>query len=153
MLRNPWEYQLIMGSHLQKPKTEKEISSGDGNELKWGCCGMQGWRTSMEDAHIHVVNTYCSENFSSIPKISALCSFGALCSFLFQASLSDDLKQFSLFFVFDGHSGSQFADKIANNYTNFLLTQDPFSTLKDGDPYEPSDISKDLVINDHYDSF
>ena len=31
MLRNPWEYQLIMGSHLQKPKTEKEISSGDGN--------------------------------------------------------------------------------------------------------------------------
>ena len=58
MLRNPWEYQLIMGSHLQKPKTEKEISSGDGNGLKWGCCGMQGWRTSMEDAHIHVVNTY-----------------------------------------------------------------------------------------------
>ena len=62
--------------------------------------------------------------------------------------MSDDLKKFSLFFVFDGHSGSQFADKIANNYTNFLLTQDPFSTLKDGDPYEPSDISKDLVIND-----
>lgn len=56
MLRNPWEYQLIMGSHLQKPKTEKEISSGDGNGFKWGCCGMQGWRTSMEDAHIHVVN-------------------------------------------------------------------------------------------------
>ena len=56
MFRNPWEYQLIMGSHLQKPKTEKEISSGDGNGFKWGCCGMQGWRTSMEDAHIHVVN-------------------------------------------------------------------------------------------------
>ena len=45
-----------MGSHLQKPKTEKEISSGDGDGFKWGCCGMQGWRTSMEDAHIHVVN-------------------------------------------------------------------------------------------------
>ena len=56
MFRNPWEYHLIMGSHLQKPKTEKEISSGDGNGLKWGCCGMQGWRTSMEDAHIHVVS-------------------------------------------------------------------------------------------------
>ena len=48
MLRNPWEYQLIMGSHLQKPKTEKRFqvememdSNGDVAECK---VGEQAWK-------------------------------------------------------------------------------------------------------------
>src|SRR6056300_831887 len=45
-----------MGNTLDKPKTEKDTTVGcsenaeDG--LSWGVSSMQGWRLSMEDAHI-----------------------------------------------------------------------------------------------------
>ena len=46
-----------MGSYLQKPVVEKNSVEGEGTGLKWGATGMQGWRTNMEDSHIHKVNT------------------------------------------------------------------------------------------------
>ena len=46
-----------MGSYLQKPVVDKSSEEGTGpeNEYKWGSTAMQGWRTNMEDAHIHMV--------------------------------------------------------------------------------------------------
>jgi len=41
-----------MGAFLDKPITEKETHQGKGNELEWACSHMQGWRVSMEDAHL-----------------------------------------------------------------------------------------------------
>lgn len=41
-----------MGAFLDKPITEKVTVSGEGNDLKWACAHMQGWRVSMEDAHV-----------------------------------------------------------------------------------------------------
>mmetsp|Transcript_24678 Transcript_24678/g.60639 ORF Transcript_24678/g.60639 Transcript_24678/m.60639 type:complete len:685 (-) Transcript_24678:212-2266(-) len=45
-----------MGNTLDKPKTEKETSVGVGSTsedgLSWGVSSMQGWRLTMEDAHI-----------------------------------------------------------------------------------------------------
>jgi len=41
-----------MGNYLAQPITTKETSHGEGNTHTWGCSCMQGWRASMEDAHI-----------------------------------------------------------------------------------------------------
>ena len=49
--------RIEMGSYLQKPVVDKSSDEGTGpeNEYKWGSTAMQGWRTNMEDAHIHMV--------------------------------------------------------------------------------------------------
>jgi len=44
-----------MGSYLQKPVVQKESYEGTGQGYKWGSTAMQGWRTNMEDSHIHQV--------------------------------------------------------------------------------------------------
>ncbi|XGW13329.1 hypothetical protein V3C99_000011 [Haemonchus contortus] len=40
-----------MGAYLDKPVTEKESESGQGNGLTFGATCMQGWRVKQEDAH------------------------------------------------------------------------------------------------------
>mmetsp|Transcript_67366 Transcript_67366/g.179859 ORF Transcript_67366/g.179859 Transcript_67366/m.179859 type:complete len:178 (-) Transcript_67366:1384-1917(-) len=40
-----------MGVLLSKPNTEKEMETGGNEKLKFAVCSMQGWRTTMEDAH------------------------------------------------------------------------------------------------------
>lgn len=42
-----------MGSFLDKPITEKKTEEGSAHGLVWGSTAMQGWRTEMEDSHIH----------------------------------------------------------------------------------------------------
>jgi len=41
-----------MGVYLSTPKTEKEITFGENEKLYYAAASMQGWRTSMEDAHL-----------------------------------------------------------------------------------------------------
>ncbi|KQJ91438.1 probable protein phosphatase 2C 70 isoform X2 [Brachypodium distachyon] len=40
-----------MGTHLSTPKTEKYCADGENDQLRYGLAAMQGWRTTMEDAH------------------------------------------------------------------------------------------------------
>ncbi|CAM0953000.1 unnamed protein product [Alopecurus aequalis] len=40
-----------MGVHLSTPKTEKYSQDGEGGQVRYGLASMQGWRTTMEDAH------------------------------------------------------------------------------------------------------
>jgi serine/threonine protein phosphatase PrpC len=48
-----------MGAFLDKPKTEKTSSRGEGyGGLRYAVSAMQGWRTEMEDAHV------CATEFS-----------------------------------------------------------------------------------------
>ena len=37
---------------LKQPITEKELTKGENNILRYGLCRMQGWRKRMEDSHI-----------------------------------------------------------------------------------------------------
>lgn len=41
-----------MGETLSKPVTEKHTSTFNTTMYTIGCCGMQGWRKNMEDAHL-----------------------------------------------------------------------------------------------------
>lgn len=55
-----------MGPYLAVPKKEKETENGenakvrntnDNNfQVKFGACGMQGWRNTMEDSHIAFIS-------------------------------------------------------------------------------------------------
>ncbi|GKV26940.1 hypothetical protein SLEP1_g36153 [Rubroshorea leprosula] len=40
-----------MGVYLSSPKTEKFSEDGENNKLRYGSSSMQGWRSTMEDAH------------------------------------------------------------------------------------------------------
>lgn len=37
-----------MGAYLSEPMTSKRSESGEGNNLTYGACSMQGWRVSQE---------------------------------------------------------------------------------------------------------
>ena len=50
-----------MGSHLDKPITEKENYESEAHGLKFGAAAMQGWRVEMEDAHT-IIETIGKEN-------------------------------------------------------------------------------------------
>ena len=41
-----------MGDFLDKPMKDKNPEEGCNDQCSWGVCSMQGWRKSMEDAHI-----------------------------------------------------------------------------------------------------
>lgn len=41
-----------MGIYLGKPNTHKESDCGENDRLQFSATHMQGWRVSMEDAHI-----------------------------------------------------------------------------------------------------
>ncbi|KAJ9518291.1 hypothetical protein QJQ45_010236 [Haematococcus lacustris] len=43
-----------MGAYLSTPITDKETFEGDGASIKYGGSSMQGWRRTMEDAHLAV---------------------------------------------------------------------------------------------------
>lgn len=45
-----------MGAYLDKPVTEKECESGQGNGLTYGATCMQGWRVKQEDAHNCIID-------------------------------------------------------------------------------------------------
>lgn len=39
-----------MGVYLSSPKTDKISNDGGNENLRFGSCSMQGWRSTMEDA-------------------------------------------------------------------------------------------------------
>lgn len=45
-----------MGAYLSSPITDKEVFDGEGHGLRFGGGAMQGWRRTMEDAHLAEVN-------------------------------------------------------------------------------------------------
>ncbi|XP_028105295.1 probable protein phosphatase 2C 21 [Camellia sinensis] len=44
-------YRVEMGVYLSTPKTEKASEDGENDKLRYGLSSMQGWRSTMEDAH------------------------------------------------------------------------------------------------------
>ena len=45
-----------MGEYLSQPNREKATENGSGGNVRYVAVGMQGWRKTMEDAHIAHVN-------------------------------------------------------------------------------------------------
>jgi protein phosphatase 1A len=103
-----------MGNYLPKPMTDKECSSGAANGFTWSAVGMQGWRTNMEDAHITLEH------------------------------LDEKLKTWSLFAVFDGHSGNRIAEISSKEFPAYLMTFKPFTEINDNSEYNAEEVKNAL---------
>lgn len=55
-----------MGTYLSKPKTEKVSEDGENHRVKYGLSSMQGWRSSMEDAHAALPDLDSSTSFFAV---------------------------------------------------------------------------------------
>ncbi|KAK6039158.1 protein phosphatase 2C, partial [Cooperia oncophora] len=95
------ENRAQMGAFLDKPKTAKTNSSGEGNGLRYAMASMQGWRVDMEDAHVVEVSMADREPY----------------------------KDWSFFAVFDGHAGNVAADDAAENIMKTLMETPQFEKV------------------------
>lgn len=82
-----------MGAFLDKPKTEKHNSHGEGNGLRYGLSSMQGWRVEMEDAHTAVLG---------LP--------------------ATGMTDWSFFAVYDGHAGSRVANYCSKHLLEHIIS-------------------------------
>lgn len=82
-----------MGAFLDKPKTEKHNSHGEGNGLRYGVSSMQGWRVEMEDAHTAVLGLQ-----------------------------TPGMTDWSFFAVYDGHAGSKVANYCSKHLLEHIIT-------------------------------
>ncbi|KAL5612181.1 hypothetical protein BROUX41_000276 [Berkeleyomyces rouxiae] len=96
-----------MGQTLSEPVVEKTSEKGEDSKLLYGVSAMQGWRISMEDSHINVLDLLAATK---------------------QTSTVD--AQMSLFGVFDGHGGDRVAQFSGKHIHDILVKQDAF---KEGD--------------------
>ncbi|XP_071742507.1 probable protein phosphatase 2C 60 [Rutidosis leptorrhynchoides] len=55
-----------MGVYLSTPKTDKLSQDGENENLRYGVSSMQGWRTSMEDAHAAYLDLDRSTSFFGV---------------------------------------------------------------------------------------
>ena len=88
-----------MGQILSNPVIDKEHHSGSDALSAFGLCAMQGWRMSMEDAHIVELNT------------------------LKEGSDEDHIALYS---IFDGHGGSAVAQFAGSKMIQILQKQESF---------------------------
>jgi serine/threonine protein phosphatase PrpC len=126
-----------MGTYLSVPVTDKCEESGESLDCpdvpcSWGVVDMQGWRKSMEDAHIAVTDI-------SLPQSNS------------------DAKVFG---VFDGHGGAEVA-RFCSLYLVSVLTQQEswkegdLTSIAgegkhvDGEPAANSDVGKALRSTFH----
>lgn len=91
-----------MGQILSNPVIDKEHHSGFDDLTAFGLCAMQGWRMSMEDAHIVEPQVLGSE--------------------------SDE--HLAMYVIFDGHGGSSVAKYCSDNLLNFF--KDQFQKMSSG---------------------
>ncbi|KAJ0005242.1 hypothetical protein NQD34_011456 [Periophthalmus magnuspinnatus] len=97
-----------MGAFLDKPKTQKHNSHGEGNGLRYGLSSMQGWRVEMEDAHTAVLG---------LPAPS--------------------MKDWSFFAVYDGHAGSKVANYCSKHLLEHIIGAS-FGQQSDGTSSDPT---------------
>ncbi|KAH8512753.1 hypothetical protein H0E87_006162 [Populus deltoides] len=55
-----------MGVYLSSPKTDKASQDGENDRLRYGLSSMQGWRTTMEDAHAAYPDLDISTSFFGV---------------------------------------------------------------------------------------
>ncbi|KAK9684274.1 hypothetical protein RND81_10G198300 [Saponaria officinalis] len=55
-----------MGTYLSKPKTEKVSEDGENHRVRYGLSSMQGWRSSMEDAHAAIPDLDSHTSFFAV---------------------------------------------------------------------------------------
>ncbi|QLL31685.1 hypothetical protein HG536_0B05500 [Torulaspora globosa] len=117
-----------MGQILSNPVIDKEHHSGEDRLTAFGLCAMQGWRMSMEDAHVVQPN-------------------------VLNASDKDHIALYS---IFDGHGGASVAQYCGEKIPSILQRQKSFKSgnlsqaLIDTYLQTDEDLLKDPVLRNDY---
>jgi hypothetical protein len=122
-----------MGTYLSTPVTEKRVEYGDDlscsvTPLIWGVVDMQGWRKTMEDAHVAQTDTplpwhlyqqsrQLQQQAEASPRHHTLSDGAAETD-----STDKMLPRAKVFAVFDGHGGAEVA-RFCQLYFVATLTQ------------------------------
>eukprot|EP00559_Dactyliosolen_fragilissimus_P007339 CAMPEP_0184868012 /NCGR_PEP_ID=MMETSP0580-20130426/28741_1 /TAXON_ID=1118495 /ORGANISM="Dactyliosolen fragilissimus" /LENGTH=548 /DNA_ID=CAMNT_0027368615 /DNA_START=100 /DNA_END=1746 /DNA_ORIENTATION=+ len=138
-----------MGTYLAKPVLEKCLEDGDDlgdplTPLSWGVVDMQGWRRSMEDAHVartDVIPPKLDDNkFDEVDKVGK--TYPDESDIIGPAfSTSGTAK---IFAVFDGHGGAEVARFCQLYLVDVLTNQKEWKGES-----EPLDLGKALVKSFH----
>ena len=84
-----------MGGFLDAPIRDKNPENDSNDYFGWGACGMQGWRSSMEDTHI------CQK-----------------------VDMPQGVGEYGMLFgVFDGHGGAEVAKYAQDHFKNTFQKQ------------------------------
>lgn len=117
-----------MGQILSNPVIDKEHHTGEDQLTGFGLCAMQGWRMSMEDAHVVQLN-------------------------MAGKNINDHIALYS---IFDGHGGASVAQFCGERITSILQKQPTFGKGQLGqsliDTYltADEDLLKDPVLRNDY---
>lgn len=95
-----------MGTYLSTPVTDKCYEEGDDGDLTWGVVDMQGWRKSMEDAHIAQTDVPLPQAGGANSASNENQDQGEGEGNPESESSTDHAKVFA---VFDGHGGAEVA--------------------------------------------
>lgn len=117
-----------MGQILSNPVIDKEHHSGEDHLTAFGLCAMQGWRMSMEDAHVIQLNAVGKNGKDHV----------------------------ALYSIFDGHGGASVAQFCGERIVSILQKQASFEKGQLGqamiDTYltADEDLLKDPVLKNDY---
>ncbi|PFH38577.1 protein phosphatase 2C domain-containing protein [Besnoitia besnoiti] len=114
-----------MGVYLAKPKTQK-ISEDGGEEgrtiTSFGAASMQGWRQTMEDAHIAKPSLRKHSPPTAAKTVEELaCQASADGAKDAEKSLPDFAEDMSLYAVFDGHASNAVSCWVSEHYVKVFL--------------------------------
>ncbi|KEP63679.1 UNVERIFIED_CONTAM: protein phosphatase 2C domain-containing protein [Hammondia hammondi] len=109
-----------MGAYLAKPKTQKVSEEGGEEGLTITCFGaasMQGWRQTMEDAHIATPSLRTASP-AAAKTLEELAQSGSRES---KEALPAFAQDMSLYAVFDGHASNAVSCWVSDHYTKVFL--------------------------------
>ncbi|XP_951850.1 protein phosphatase 2c, putative [Theileria annulata] len=110
---------LKMGAHLSSPKTEKVSTSGGNFKLDstvFGATSMQGWRISMEDAHLTIPSYINNTDYLTTMVASTVTEINMNIDEL-------PISIGSIYGVFDGHGGNCVSRWVSENFSNVFTKE------------------------------
>jgi len=136
-----------MGTYLSSPVLDKNTECGEQLECEkcpvaWSCVDMQGWRKSMEDAHVSMVNISPPLRSPEEIRISDNDS-GSIAD-------NDEAQQVAvkLFAVFDGHGGQEVAKFSRKHIVSVLVETDAWKKGNIGEALVETFHKLDRMIDD-----
>ncbi|KAL7446210.1 hypothetical protein ACHAXM_010313 [Skeletonema potamos] len=113
-----------MGTYLSTPVLDKHTEKGadldSSTPCRWAVVDMQGWRKSMEDAHVARTD---------VPLPSSCCSSGAGNDGGGGGGAAVNINKAKVFAVFDGHGGAEVARFCQMNLVPVLTSQDAWKNM------------------------
>lgn len=94
-----------MGNYLTTPNAVKDTQNGGNERMRYGTCAMQGWRVTMEDAHLVYVFDHAVEGGNPSQNSG---------------------QPIALFGVYDGHGGPQVSQFVVRHLVEELMKTPDF---------------------------